>query len=462
MDVARMKEEIFGMRPAFRDVVETWKERTWLEYYAQVFELPLAPSEDLLVALESEVKLACMDTSLSKRAVDMLREKRWVSTADHHGLLNHPYFYGSNCAQYLARPQEKIHMTLSFGNVSLGNDSFPRGFFFHNREGGLERFFFKSLHDRSMPVSVLPHTQREIFKREYDRMGSISLASPAREKLLVFLDALLETEAVWEAGTYSRQLTRMNEVLWKQFFKEPEEALVYLEAEKVVTRLLLEKHFREPTPIRTLLFNAEWREQYQELFEGIQGAHSGTHGTHFFWYIDSESRMRRSLWIHGGTLRTREGDVVIELSPEALEEGLREGRLVVGTALTLLMLHVEKLTCGGGVSQLMYLESMLQSWNTLLESMGLEKDEAIHTSILSGEFTLFGIVGRNKVPHIASFVDVLIHDADPRTQLRKALEITPIGDTIDAMIPQLYKLLAHKEVTVDTSFHIPLISLYTS
>ncbi len=459
MDLAHMKEEVFRLRPAFRDVVEVWKERSWLEYYSQDFKSLTTPSKDLVAALEEEVKLTCIDTSLAKRAVDLLSEKKWVSTADHQGLLNHPYFYGSNCAQYLAHPEGKLHMTLSFGNVSLGNDSFPRGFYFHNKMGELERFFFKSLQDRSAPISVLSMTPREIFKREYYRMQNISLTSDSKERLFTFLNSLLETDSVWEEGTYSRQLTRMNEVLWKQFFKNEDEALVYLEAERVVMRLLLEKHFIEQTSIHTLLFNSDWREQYIELFEGIQGAHKEDSGTQFFWYIDPASRIRRSLWIQNNTLATKENDVVIPLTPSVLQENLLEGKLVIGTALTLLSLTTEQLTCGGGVSQLTYLAQMRESWNVLLTRMGQEKEVETYTNILAGEFTLFAIKAKDDTPRIASFIDILLHQAEPRLRIREALELTPIGDTIDALIPQLYRFLAHEEVRCDIPFSIPLISL---
>ena len=149
MDGERMRKAIFDLRPTFGEFYRTWGDRTWVEYYTSHFEGLCAPSERILRAIGDEVTDIFGNDSYGREAASAVGAKKWVSTADHHGLLCHPYFYASNLAQSNARVRSHAQalVTLTFGNISLGNDSFPRGFFFHDRDGKEVRAIFK--HARS-------------------------------------------------------------------------------------------------------------------------------------------------------------------------------------------------------------------------------------------------------------------------------------------------------------------------
>jgi len=440
MTIEEMRAEVFRHKKAFGETVTTWGDRTWVDYYTQDFPYLREPSSAILDIIEKEAG-AILGGETGARARSAVQKKKWVSSSDHHGLLCHPYFYSSNIAQSDSRVRngEDTLVVLPFGNISLSNDSFPRGFFFHNAESGLERFLFKSLKERSMPVHALAPLSRELFLKECDRMRQVPLAASSRERLFSLLDTFARDARIWSQETYSAQLTAMNHTLWHTLFGHERGELVYLEIDSVVRRLLLDTHMREETAIQKLLCAPEWREAFVELFAGVPGSHTATSGTHFFWYVDRVRGMRRALRAQGNVLETDERDVVIELSPTALSLALEKRILVPSSALILLVVHAEEgLSCAGGLSQLDYLPLMMRKWGTLLKRFGGTGMSSSETGIFAGDQVLCGIENTEGMQAHASLFDILLYADTPHALVHEALETTQIQDTIDAMIPTLH------------------------
>ncbi|MFZ2252995.1 MAG: hypothetical protein WAW13_02335 [Minisyncoccia bacterium] len=437
-----LREEIFALKPHFGEVVRLWGDKTVLEYYAQDFSPLYEPSSDILVAIQKETS-ALLGNEVGGRTYESLQSTKWVNTADHHGLLCHPYFYATALARShtLIRKDSGVTVTMPFGGVSLGNDSFPRGFFFHDANAKVERIFFKSLKDRRMPVYALLPTTKEELLHERERSHSFELTLHAREQLNCLFEKFLEDERVWNQETYSAQLTLMNSVLWHAFFGESRGEFVYLEIDSVVRRLLIEKHLVTETPIFNLIFESSWREAFVELFSGVFGSHSIGTGTHLFWYIDYVQKTRRGLLVHNDLLVTREGDVVIPLTAEDIAEGLRTRTLMPSTALTLILIHgVEKLACGGGPSQLTYLSLMMERWSTLLARFG-QRTDIPATNIYCGDNTLFQIASSAiSTISLATCIDLLLYNSSISDTVDTALETTSMGAMVDALLPTLNHL----------------------
>ena len=156
-----IRADVFRLKPHFGKVVHTWGGKTLLEYYAQDFQPLCAPSEDILFTIQKDVS-ALLGDETGRKTYESLKSTKWVNTADHHGLLFHPYFYTTALARsYESIRKNEVTVTLPFGGVSLGNDSFPRGFFFHDSLGKVERIFFKSLKERRMRVYARLPMRRE-------------------------------------------------------------------------------------------------------------------------------------------------------------------------------------------------------------------------------------------------------------------------------------------------------------
>ncbi len=455
MTVREMRESILNRRPNFKKVIDTWGEKTLLEYFTQNFENLSEPSEDFLRALFIETELLFGD-KIATQTVEAMREKKWVNTADHHGLLCHPYFYAASLARSHkdVRGSNQVTLTLPFSSISLSNDSFPRGFFFHNAEGILEKIFFKSLKDRRLPVYALPAMKRAEFEHAVRHVQTIPLGPDAKKRLMSFIDSFRTSDSLWKQTTYGAQLTLMNAVLWNNLFGANRGSFVYLPIENIVVRLLLEKHLVTETPIYNVLFDESWREEYlQELY----GAEHEHRGTEFFWYIDYARMTSRPLVVQGNTLTTKEGDVTLALTPESIAEALRAKALMPSTALMMVLLQgAEGVACGGGPNQLEYLETYTTVWSALTKKHKRE----IHipnTQILSEATPLFHI--KNDRGHVepASLIDVFLYGKNEYSEtVDITLKKTTILNAFDTLAPTYHYMYSKKKIPiiemVQTSF----------
>lgn len=432
-----------------------------LEYYQQDFPGLQEPTADVLYAVKIETG-KILGEKIAQKAHDSLALHKWVNTADHHGLLCHPYFYSAALARSHSSvtKETNITVTLPFGGISLGNDSFPRGFFFHDTSNTELRIFFKSLEKRRLPVYALEPMTVEELLHEKDRSRSFSLGTEAHERLAHLFSNFLEEKNVWIQQTYSAQLTAMNQVLWKTLFNDSRGDFVYLEIDSVVNRLLLEKHLCTETEVYNLLFNAEWRGAFVKLFSGVTGSHTQNSGTHLFWYIDYKQETRRQLFIHKDALTTPENDVSIPLTPESIAGGLLNRTLMPSSALLLITLHgVEKLASGGGSSQLSYLAVMMQKWQELLQRFA-QRSAVPTTSIWCGDNTLFQIVNRDtNETGLATLTDCFLYLDDLNKTIDSALSSTSIAETVDAIAPVLYGIYTKQKVHKSFSYTIPKIFL---
>lgn len=447
MTVEEMRKEVFSLKANFAGIIEAWKDKTMLDYYSQDFPDLHDPSDDVLRVIKDETARILGD-DIASATHSALQTQKWVNTADHHGLVNHPYFY----ATALARSHERVRsdaqvtVTLPFGGVSLGNDSFPRGFYFHDREMQEQRIFFKSLKDRRMPLYALLPIERDALVRERDRARSLPLTRSAHERLHNLFDAFLSDERVWNQDTYSAQLTAMNAVLWRTLFGDTRGDLVHLEMDSVVRRLLIDKHLVSNTEVFKLIFDPKWRDTFVTLLSGIPGSHDDESGTHLFWYIDTYAKTRRGLVISGETLTTREGDVVIPLTPESILEGLEDRTLMPSTALALIILHgVEKLACGGGPSQLQYLSETMRQWQKLLEQNNISTNTPT-SQIWCEACSLFKVThDTDPQQKNATIIDLFLYGENHADITDTALASTPISVLTDAMMPILYELFTREK-----------------
>ncbi len=462
MTFDEVRDEVFKRRPRFGDTARAWGDATWIEYYTQNFSGLREPSNDVLDAIEAETS-AILGREVGLRARASVARAKWTNTADHHGLLCHPYFYSTALARShpLVRAGSEATVTLPFGGVSLGNDSFPRGFSFHDTHGREVRIFFKSLKDRRLPVHGLVPTTREELVRERGRAESFLLPQSARERLHSFFEALLQEERVWIQETYSAQLTAMNAVLWRELFKGTRGDFVYLEIDSVVRRLLLLKHLVIDTPVHRLIFDPAWRALFVELFSGVMGSHTPNSGTHLFWYIDHTGSRRRGLRIERDHLVTEEGDVAIALTPESIASGLSHRTLMPSSALLLIVLQgVEGLTSGGGPSQLEYLSHMMEQWTELLARMGMTAPDIPTCSILCGDTALFEIKqAEAEKSALGTLVDHVLYTDDISGTIDAALATTKIRSTVDAMLPTLYYLYTGEKPTTLGPQGLPTIPI---
>ncbi len=443
MKLTEIRKDILEHNPELTQILTVWGDFPIGDYYAKGIHGTSVPSVDILSTIHTETK-ELLGGGVASRAKEAIEKDGWVNTADHHGLLFHPYFFPSA----LIRSNPKINtsrctVTLPFGGISLSNDSFPRGFALHDAVGVLRRIIFKSLQEKHLPVYALDPITQDVLKREQQRISKIVFPLRTRDRLDALFFEFQKDERVWNQTTYSAQLTVMNSILWKVLFEETRGDFVYLEIETVVRNVLLNKHLARETSIYNLIFNPNWRESFINLFSGVFGSHNPNGGSHLFWFIDHKKGRREGLRIVGNTLVTKDGQVSIELVPENITHLLKARVLMPTTALTLITLSgVEGLTCGGGLSQVHYLPNILRQWKALLTQYGLPTHTIPSDIILSGDGTPFRF-GEGETAPLAMLFDLIVNTKDIDEVIQHTIENVTLNEAIDALLPAFYAKKHH-------------------
>jgi len=109
--------------------------------------------------------------------------------------------------------------------------------------------------------------------------------------------------------------------------------------EDVVIRLLCQHHLFADTEIHELIFNPEVHKLLKQHGEDIPGNFQSKQGkgTFLFWYLPVGNGRRRQLWPKDKWL-VGSDDYRVELNPQAVAAELKNGRLIPGSFLSLLLL----------------------------------------------------------------------------------------------------------------------------
>ncbi len=443
MNIEDARSLVFHRKPELGSIYETFKDNTWISYAKSAYvQRPLTRNDrttELLDAFTAELA-PLVGHTITRQAADTLMRTGFASTADHQGILCHPFFSNAALLRHITRTSGGPVISLSCGGISLNNSSYPRGIFFHDAALNRIRIPFVSLHDRHLPVYGHVPIPKNMFIARANLSTSLPLPPRVRSRLGEFFTALTNEKSIWNQHSLSEQFTIMNMFLWNFIFGAGETSLVYLEAESLVRRLLLDYHMDSNTPIHSILFDPATTSSYLHAFEGVSGAHSGiTRGSHLFWHIERKNRSRRALYYdsnrHG--LVSADKSVAISLSRNGIAAGLESFALLPTTALSYsLLAFYYGLTLGGGFSQIQYLGDMKRAYDSVFS---IKTD--VPTTIFSGEFCVTGITnGRNTVP--ATLIDLLLWGGnDTGERIEKAFSTVTVGQSLDAMLPEFLAII---------------------
>ena len=116
--------KLLNRKPGLRKTIEIYGSKTLAEYSNMLDNTPANMSQELLRAIQD------CSSSYSIEAAKDITEKNLLHTADHLGILNHPFFW---CSKITANPT-KLVLVLATSNISPTNSSYPRGLYWHNSE----------------------------------------------------------------------------------------------------------------------------------------------------------------------------------------------------------------------------------------------------------------------------------------------------------------------------------------
>lgn len=466
MELEKIKKIVFEEKHVFAGIYEKYKDKSWLEYLKENRVGKSQGTKENLEILNKfeEILSPLLGDEKALNARETLENNFFASTADHHGILCHPFFLNSA----LARSQKEILdskkniIVLSCGGVSLSNSSYPRGIFFHNQNLEEIRIPFVSLKYRTRSVYGMKALSKEDIQKSFNKVISKS-DGIVEDKLENLKEKILRREEIFKAETLSEQYTILNDLLWKETFAGARGNLVYLEMESLVRKLLLDIHLKEPSVIHKIILDEKWRKDFLNNFEGIQGAHNTKEkkGSHLFWYIDEKSEKRFQLFVKENNLETLDGKISIPLAKEALKKNLLEYRLLPTMALSFSIISFwHGITCGGGFSQVEYLGEMKRAFEKTLRQNNFKREILERTNIFTGEFILATISGRKNKSAGTSLPDFYIYGNNKISDMiDEKIAKEKIGKTIDAEIPEYYKIITGKTAEIKNPAKIlPIIT----
>ncbi len=466
----RLKGTVLEQKPVLKEILTHHGSKKIYDYAKDYIDVNLNPpiekrQSELLIVMHDEVK-RLLGKEVADSVVRQLPKYYFVSTADHHGPLTHPFFINSNLliaapfSEYKEKDFNNV-IVLACGAVSQNNSSFPRGVVFHStgkdRSGHFHAAAFFPAKDRLCPVSGFrPYDAKDLKRlREGldEKLKDGCLDKPTADRFGDILKDVYEREEIYAMPSYSDQVTRTNFTLWRRILESGGEKkgpnLVYLEVEKIVARLLIDYHLGDDTSIYNFLFNTECHQLIDQYFQSITGTYSIAEkwGTYMFWGLPKGERYRMSLWRQGRELVSENGKHRFALTPESIRKGIESGELIPSTMLVYTVLcFYYGLKCLGGFSQVNYLTFMKNAYIKMQTDRGKYRSIEVCARAQTKE-----IVGDVNVAYIetprgdiipATGIDLIIHGKKDWWKLfiEESKNIT-LNQAMNPMMPELYTII---------------------
>ncbi len=470
-DFEILKEKALLKRPILREVLRKKGKRSLLQYVNQYVDVNLNPTiqsrQDEFLAIFREEAAGRLDSNIADSALKQLERYYFLSTADHHGPLCHPFFVNSNmltAPAILGRQDPVLNnvIVLACANISVNNSSFPKGLFFHyfiNKALQIYRLPFFSANNRSAIYVLPPYTRVEVEKiyNNLDvsfRKGDISPTT--REKLHQLFDEIYLAPDVLASKSYSEQITRTNYYLWRKFFTSSQVTppnLVYLEAESLVVKLLIQHHLYKDTVINHILFDPDYESYVSNYFEDIFGSFSRKEqsGTYLFWALPKGASSNLQLWRKGNFLVSHDESYKIELHPEVIQKAMEAKELIPNLLLDFITISFYYgLKCLGGFNQINYLTLMKNAYIKMNADLGNYRSievcaRAQTKEICDGLTTAFLGYGNGEMT-LATGLDLFLYGKNDTWQIfLEDCKNISFEEALSSLIPEIYRITYDKK-----------------
>lgn len=392
--------------PSLDRLMTTYRDTPLQVYFqslAQSTAPPFQPRDDLIQVVYHYVERLLGKVHAMHTAEDFQR-RPMAMTANHHGV---DFFAQSvqGTLLFALSAQDtgpRFHTVPIFacGNIPLNNLSFPMGLLLYPPGPAaadqipVKLPLMPNRLKRSI-VGAVPAFSIEDVHRAIKRLKGLTEALGVTPEYWRRVGRLFEdlytNNDIFTFKSYSDQAVILNHRLWRRMFADPAQIpeLIYLEAEKIATELLLKDLSNENSLVWAIFFDDQLRQALLEILDGhrvcwnlrslrqrwvqresAQGLEKkcGAIGTVFFWGLDASARKvpldlirddRGALWLHG--VEDRGNIWHLPFNPKDLAEGLRTHRLIPSLFVTYTTLAFARgIACVGGYYQSVYLPEMQQ------------------------------------------------------------------------------------------------------
>ncbi len=461
-DFTRLTEMVFAKSPILKENFEKNGNKSLFEHTQSYKENKLSASAlarrpELIMAVSARAT-KIFGNEIARSVGKQLEKNFFVSTADHHGMICHPFFLSGNLIAATQAPALENLLVFSCGNVSLNNSSFPKGLIFHsdskNHKDIQQLSFFPASENQRPVLGVHAYTVKDIAhlkKNLWSMVKSKAVRTEVAEKIIEIIDGIYIQPNILEASNFAQQVSLTNMSLWQKFFTSSQSAprLVYIDQESIVSDLLLSHHLFSETMISRIIFDETVVSIFSKHFDGIRGGFSKKEkkGSYLFWGLPEGSKCRQQLWLEGCELVSADGAFRMPLQAEAIAEKLESGELVPSMLLTFLVLaFYYGLKCLGGFLQPSNLTAMKHAYcQTLLEIGNKEEIDVFantDTKAMGGDLALAFLQDKNNQLHQATGLDLILYgDTNTWPKLLELSKNMTVEESISIMMPLFYEVL---------------------
>jgi len=472
--VEAMKQLIWKRRPILGNIMQKRGEKTLFDYAKDFLDVNTLPGLDErkkeVVEVVEDLLKGRIGEDVAKEVATQLRKLPLVSTADHHAPIDHPFWVNANII--FALPivaNDDVHLkyliNFSFASVSVNNTSgFPRGILFHSGvDGSNDLIRLPFLPDKlkmGVVVRMQTFTSDDINKAlsvlaQKERDGEVS--SEKADGVRMCINKYFNIPEVLNSVSLASQITKINYRMWRDLFHSASGEvcknvpdLIYLEIEKIVSKLLFEKHLNNPESlIYKFLFDKGSSSLVYKHFEKIHGAFSvkAGWGSYMFWATDDKF-YRVALMLKNGKLQSQDGCFSFDWDPESITVALRDKKIFPSMLLCYVLISLYYgIKCLGGFSQVNDLTLTKYAWREYLEEVGMKEEadnvENVQTKELGGDgmALVYMKSGAGKLMQ-ATGIDMILEKGD--TSFEKYIELSKritLNQAMEPMLPEMYEVL---------------------
>jgi cyanophycin synthetase len=443
-----VQKEVFDNKPIFKKIIETHGDETLFTYWQNNFKKPnsdFADRQQELVTVVANITRERLGESASHKVAEYLTKDSFVSTADHHQFLCHPFFSNEILMQSLINKNMGLNTVVVFGcaGISMDNSSFPRGIFYHDESGSEVRLPFISLADRHTPAYSL----QAYSKKDFGNVNSKAI-----------LNEVYFSEKALAREKYREQATIANFHAWKKIQGQEKTSLIYIDQESIAIQLLINQILTKENIITTILTTKTGLDAFEKHFPNIIGSFFTTadRGSFLFWAVVDGKR--EQLIRNGQTLQNKSGTFVLELTTESITREIQNETIFPTMALTLSILSFYYgLTLGGGFSQVNYLSEMKYAYLKVAKDLQykdeITKVEATETNHFSGEFIL-ATIGRGRAH--ATLLDLILYSEHKTiAKIEKLATSMTLKQAVSYMMPEYYKIITGVHADTKLPYDLP-------
>jgi hypothetical protein len=442
----RLKNEVLGKQTVLGRIYRRFRQDSLFDYANnwQVSNTDTATEfrKPFFTVLQ-ELSEKIYGKTVSEAVTAQLERIPVVSTIDHHGLLNHPFFLNSNLI-FSLRADQKYLICLSTAGVSLNNSSWPASLVVTgNRPGKLIRFSFFPDRQKTKTVLATPKFDERGVKTVIKRIaGSPDLTLDEKKCLFESIEEIFLSQNILSLPDFSSQASVTSGKLWSKIFPQGPEIL-YVPIEELMARVITEEFSKDAeNVIYKLLFTEFGHNLIEKYFQSSLGAFSSAHkGSFLFWGINNQGR-RVHLRREGE--RLADGDFFVHLNPKAVVDALRAQKIYPTSLICFLVLLYYGITCLGGFNQVNWLEDIKNKFILLLKELGESQLATTVVGVSTDNFAEGNLAFLRRKDRLikATGMDIILaHDRQLFERYQQLARQITVGESIESLLPEIYRVI---------------------